>query len=70
VEQLIEAEGNRGEGAYSQGTKCFGLARVGAGDQVIRAGPLGSFLEKEMGGPLHSFVICAEKLHHMEEEMF
>jgi diphthine synthase len=24
----------------------------------------------EMGPPLHSFVICAEKLHSMEEEMY
>jgi diphthamide biosynthesis methyltransferase len=23
-----------------------------------------------MGDPLHSFVICAEKLHSMEEEMY
>jgi len=25
------------------------------------------FLSEEMGPPLHSFVICAEKLHSVEE---
>jgi len=28
------------------------------------------FLNEDMGPPLHSFVICAEKLHSMEEEMY
>lgn len=29
-----------------------------------------TFLDIDMGPPLHSFVICAPKLHHMEEDMF
>ena len=70
VEQLLEAEAARGEEAYAPHTRCFGLARVGAADQLIRAGTLGSFIETDMGPPLHSFVLCAEKLHHMEEEMY
>ena len=28
------------------------------------------FLDIDMGPPLHSFIICAEKLHSMEQEMY
>lgn len=48
----------------------MGLARIGYSNQKIVAGSLQSFLSVEMGPPLHSFVICAEKLHHVEELMF
>ena len=68
--QLLEVEKERKEGAYEEGTKCFGLARVGYANQCVRSGVMGSFLEKEMGSPLHSFVICAEKLHSVELEMY
>lgn len=70
VGQLLEAEKERQEGAYSEETQCFGLARVGYSNQKILAGPMSLFMEKDMGPPLHSFVICAGKLHHMEQEMF
>ena len=70
VGQLLEIEDHRKEGAYDGKTRCFGLARLGYGNQRIHAGPMGEFLKEEMGPPLHSFVICAEKLHSMEEEMY
>ena len=69
VEQLLEVEKNKQEGAYDGDTKCFGLARVGYSNQKILSGPMSKFLEMDMGPPLHSFVICAPKLHHIEEEM-
>ena len=43
---------------------------MGYSNQRILAGLMQQFLTAEMGPPLHSFVICAEKLHHMEEEMY
>lgn len=70
VEQLLEVEDNRKEGAFGPETRCFGLARVGYSNQRIKSGAMKSFLSEEMGPPLHSFVICAEKLHSMEEEMY
>ncbi len=65
VSQLMEIEKEKQEGAYSENTKCFGLARLGYSNQRVHAGPMGEFLHEEMGPPLHSFVICAEKLHSM-----
>lgn len=70
VNQLLEVEQKREGGAYSPATKCFGLARVGFKDQLVRSGEMKSFLEFDMGPPLHSFVICAENLHSMEKEMY
>jgi len=67
----LEAEEKTGKGCYSKDTKCVGLARIGCKDQKIVAGTMSDFLEKiDMGEPLHSFVICAEELHEIEEEMF
>jgi diphthine synthase len=40
VGQLMEAEEVRKEGAYGGQTKCFGLARVGYGNQLIVGGPM------------------------------
>jgi diphthine methyl ester synthase len=59
VEQLLEIEHNKKGGAYSEETKCFGLARIGYPNQLIKAGSMKAFLELDMGPPLHSFVICA-----------
>ena len=69
--QLLEAEKIQNKGTYSPTTKCIGLARIGQKDQLIVAGEMQDFLEKiDMGPPLHSFVICAEDIHPIEEEMF
>jgi diphthine methyl ester synthase len=38
--------------------------------QKIVAASLKQFLEIDMGPPLHSFVICAEELHPIEDEMY
>jgi diphthine synthase len=63
----MECRKNYEEQAYNENTKCFGLARVGYSNQKIVSGPLSRFLTEDMGPPLHSFVICAENLHSLEE---
>eukprot|EP01017_Pseudomicrothorax_dubius_P003899 TRINITY_DN10669_c0_g2_i2.p1 TRINITY_DN10669_c0_g2~~TRINITY_DN10669_c0_g2_i2.p1 ORF type:complete len:276 (+),score=44.91 TRINITY_DN10669_c0_g2_i2:131-958(+) len=71
VIQLLEAEENKGSQAYGKDTKAFGLARIGQTDQKIVAAPMIDFVDKvDMGGPLHSFVICAPELHPIEDEMY
>ena len=66
VHQLIEVQNNnKQENAYSADTPCFGLARVGYSNQKIVAAQMKTFLDVDMGPPLHSFVICAPKLHHI-----
>lgn len=59
VGQLLEIEKEKQEGAYSDTTKCFGLARLGYSNQRVKSGPMSEFLVTDMGLPLHSFVICA-----------
>lgn len=68
IEQLLEIEEKRGEKAYSKDTMCVGVARVGADDQRIVAGPMVSLLEVDFGPPLHSLVIAGD-MHMLEEDI-
>ena len=64
----MEVEEKRGEGAYSEETTCVGVARIGAADQMIVAGPMNRLVDVAFGGPLHSLVIAGET-HELETEM-
>ena len=55
--------------SYNAQTPCIGLARVGTDSQAIVSGTLESFCARDMGEPMHSFIICGE-MHEMEQEMF
>jgi diphthine methyl ester synthase len=67
VEQLLEVEEKRGEGAYSGETMCVGVARLGSDDQLIVTAPLEKLGGVDFGAPLHSMVICGD-LHPIEVE--
>uniref|UniRef100_A0A7S3QKH8 diphthine methyl ester synthase n=2 Tax=Dunaliella tertiolecta TaxID=3047 RepID=A0A7S3QKH8_DUNTE len=68
VEQLLEVESRRGEGAYGPDTLAIGIARLQADDQLIVAAPMSELKGIDFGAPLHSLVI-AGSVHVMEEEM-
>eukprot|EP00644_Phytophthora_capsici_P011694 jgi/Phyca11/552955/estExt2_Genewise1Plus.C_PHYCAscaffold_500208 len=68
IEQLIEIEENRQEGAYSKDTICVGMARLGQKDQTIIAGTMEELLTADFGAPLHCLAITGE-VHPLEEEM-
>ncbi|KAI4388882.1 hypothetical protein MLD38_001171 [Melastoma candidum] len=68
IEQMLEVEKMRGEGAYDERTECVGLARLGSEDQRIVAGSMGQLLGVDLGQPLHCLVIVGQT-HPMEEEM-
>lgn len=68
VEQLLEIEDKRKEGAYSKDTMCIGVARIGSDDQQIVAGTMESLLEVDFGPPLHSLILAGD-LHTIEEEI-
>jgi len=70
IHQIFEAEDNLETGFISRQTKAIGVARMGFDDQNIVAGTLEELLKVDMGAPLHSLIICAPKLHEIEEEMF
>ncbi|CDQ64997.1 unnamed protein product [Oncorhynchus mykiss] len=72
AEQLLEIVQNRRERgddlAISEETICVGLARVGAEDQVIRAGTLRQLASCDLGSPLHSMIVTGH-LHPLEVDM-
>jgi diphthine synthase len=69
AEQLLEAEEIEAKGAYAGATTlCVGLARMGQTTQSIKAGTLEELLNEDMGGPLHSLIICGD-LHDLELEV-
>lgn len=68
IDQLLEVEDKRKEGAYSEDTMCVGVARVGSDGQQIVAGTMRQLLEVDFGAPLHSLVLAGE-MHAIEEEI-
>ena len=68
IEQLLEVEASRGEGAYGPGTLCVGVARLGADSQSIVAGTMDELRDHDFGPPLHSLVIAGDT-HVIEEEI-
>lgn len=70
LKQLLEIEKERGDGIVTLDTMVIGVARLGRDDQVIRAGKCSELVEADLGGPLHSLVICAPELHELEKEFF
>ena len=67
-EQLMEVEAKHGQNVCGPSTRAFGLARVGASDQLILSGTLQSLCEVDFGAPLHAVVIVGAT-DHIEEEM-
>jgi diphthine synthase len=68
VQQLLEIEDKRKEGAYEEGTMCVGVARLGADSQQIVAGTMRELLGVDFGPPLHSLII-AGRVQSVEDEM-
>lgn len=66
--QMIETEEERGEGVCGREALAVGVARVGAEDQLIRAGTLEELAEVDMGKPLHSLVLVGKRMHEMERD--
>lgn len=50
--------------------KAFGVARIGADDQLIRSGTLRELSTVDFGKPLHSVIICGPEMHELEKAMF
>lgn len=64
---LSEIEERRREGVFTEDRLVVGVARVGAPDSVVKAGPLKSMIDVDFGGPPHSIVVPG-RLHFMEKE--
>lgn len=74
-QQLLEilnkrrAEGiSETELAYTENSLFVGLARVGHETQTIKACTLKEMADSDLGAPLHSLILPAQKLHPLEIE--
>jgi len=61
-------ESKRREGAVSPKSLAVGVARAGSEDVVVKAGCVRDLINYNFGGPPHSLVIPADRLHFMEAE--
>lgn len=68
LNQLMEIEKTKQEGIAAATARVVGVARLGRDDQQVVFGPCAEVAEVDMGGPLHSLVICGPELHEMEQE--
>ncbi|TIB02578.1 hypothetical protein E3P94_00949 [Wallemia ichthyophaga] len=75
VEQLLTLLDEKSEGysedAYTRDTLAVSLSRVGAEQQVIKAGTLRELAEVDedaFGPPLHSLILVGKRLHDLEAE--
>ncbi|KAG8470460.1 hypothetical protein KFE25_008881 [Diacronema lutheri] len=68
LEQLLEIEASRQEGACTAESLCIGVARIGCADQRIVAGSARELLAVDFGAPLHSLVIVGDA-HPLELEL-
>lgn len=65
---ILEKKRNSGDEslAFTEDSLVVGLARIGSDDQEIIACSLQEMKEVDLGKPLHSLIIPAEKLHPLE----
>lgn len=68
LEQLMEIEKERQEGICTPSALVVGVARLGKDDQQIAFGTCEEVAKVDLGGPLHSLVMCAGELHELELE--
>lgn len=70
LEQLVECEEELGGGVVRAGDLVVAVCRMGAPDQLIRAGRVDELLAFEgFGGPLHALVIPGPELHELEYDV-
>ena len=67
IRYLLETEGRRKEGVFTENTLVVGCARLGAPDQKIMYSTAGQLLKADMGKPLQCLIVTGE-FHFMEEE--
>ncbi|KAF9578700.1 diphthine synthase [Lunasporangiospora selenospora] len=69
LEQMLEIEELRKEGAYGPETLAIGCVRLGTATQQFIAGTMEQLVNEDFGAPLHSLVLIGKRMHIMEFEM-
>lgn len=67
IDFLLSLEAKKQQKLFTEDTLCVGLARIGAKDQIIKAGAAKDLKAHAFGKPVHSLIVPG-KLHFMEEE--
>lgn len=68
LEQLVAIEQEKKQGIVAADSLVVGVARLGREDQQILFGKCAEMVHADLGGPLHSMVVCAPELHELERE--
>ena len=67
IRYLLRAALRKGDGVFKDSTLCVGCARLGAKDQIIKAGSASQLLKADFGKPVHCLIVPGQ-LHFVEEE--
>lgn len=67
IDYLLKLEIRLNKKVFTRDTLCIGCARIGAKDQLIKAGKAKDIQKTDFGKPVHCLVVPG-KLHFMEEE--
>ncbi|KAK4442973.1 Diphthine synthase [Podospora aff. communis PSN243] len=68
--QMLEIEGEKGEGVYGPDSLAIGAARVGGKTEKFVAGTLKELCDADelLGPPLHSLVLLGRRTHELEHD--
>ena len=74
LEELLEASEKseivlETKGLINEDNLCYGVARIGSENQIIKAGKIKDIIKYDFGKPLHSVVLCAKTLSSIEKEV-
>ena len=74
LEELLEASEKseivlENKGLINEDNLCYGVARIGSENQIIKAGKIKDIIKYDFGKPLHSIVLCAKTLSSIEKEV-
>ena len=74
LEELLEASEKseivlENKGLINEDNLCYGVARIGSENQIIKAGKIKDIIKYDFGKPLHSVVLCAKTLSSIEKEV-
>ncbi|MCX6710219.1 MAG: diphthine synthase [Candidatus Woesearchaeota archaeon] len=67
IKYMLDIEGRRKKGIFTEKTLCIGCARMGSDDSTIKSGTAKQLLAEDFGKPLHCIIIPG-KLHFVEED--
>ena len=74
LEELLEASEKseivlENKGLINEDNLCYGVARIGSENQIIKAGKIKDIIKYDFGKPLHSVVLCAKTVSSIEKEV-